>query len=292
MTSEGEARISVVMVSWHTGPVLVQAIEAALSAHDVDELVLVNHGNPAERVEYLEEVAASDPRFILIHSGGNLGFAKGCNIGAKAAAGRHLLFLNPDAILGDGVAARLARTGSRYGEPWLVGARLLSRNGREQRGARRGELTLTSAFLGFTGLWRLFPGAAIHREHEPLPEEAIEVPCVSGAALMMSKAGYEGVGGFDEAYFLHVEDIDLCRRVREAGGSVVFDPQANIVHFGGSSQASALFVARHKVRGFIRYFWRFASPGKRVAVVALAPFFWAAIMGRAALTSARRRAKA
>lgn len=289
MTSEGQARISVVMVSWHSGPVLVQAIKAVLGAHDVNELVLVNHGNPAERVEYLEDLAAAEPRLMLIHTGGNRGFSKGCNIGGRAASGRYLLFLNPDAILTPGIAARMASTGQSHVEPWIVGARLLNDDGREQRGARRGELTLTSAFLGFTGLWRLFPGAgAIHREHEPLPEQPVEMPCVSGAAMMMSKAGFEAVGGFDEAYFLHVEDIDLCRRVRDAGGTVVFDPHADIVHFGGSSRASALFVASHKVRGFIRYFWRFASPAKRVAVLALAPFFWVAIMGRAALIVARR----
>lgn len=289
MAEREKAKISVVMVSWHTGPVLFDAIHAVLRAPDVHELVLVNHGNPAPAVEALDAAAARHERFTLIHSGGNLGYSKGCNIGAKAATGTHLFFLNPDAILVPGTAARMAETASGLEEPWVVGARILDREGQEQRGARRGDLSLSSAFLGFTGLARFIPGVRnVHREHEPVPEQPVDTPCVSGAALMMARESYHAIGGFDEEYFLHVEDIDLCHRVRRQGGRVVFDPRAELVHYGSTSKESIFFVERHKANGLLRYFWRYASPAGRFGVALTAPFLWLALMGRAVLIAARR----
>ncbi|TGY90500.1 glycosyltransferase family 2 protein [Marinicauda algicola] len=289
MRSRGQTKISVVMVSWHTGPVLFDAIRAALQAPDVHELILVNHGNPADVVERLETLADEQERFLLIHSGGNLGYSKGCNIGARIARGTHLLFLNPDAILVPGAAARMAETAQGLADPWVVGARILDRDGREQRGGRRGDLSLVSAFLGFTGLSRFVPGVRdIHREREPVPAIPVDTPCVSGAALMMSRTGYDSIGGFDETYFLHVEDIDLCRRVRQAGGRVLFDPHAELVHYGSTSHASIFFVERHKAHGLVRYFWRYASPVGRIGVALAVPVLWLALMSRAFLIAARR----
>ncbi|WP_375284861.1 glycosyltransferase family 2 protein [Marinicauda pacifica] len=288
-TSGETISISVVMVSWHSGPVLFESLNAALAAADVDEVILVNHGNPAVDVETLEALDTREARLTLIHSGGNLGFSKGCNIGAKAARGTHLLFINPDAVLSPGTAQRMARTGAGLTMPWIVGARILDRDGHEQRGGRRGELSLASTFISFTGLSRLVPGwRDIHRENEPLPDRPAEMPCVSGAALMMSRAGFEQVGGFDERYFLHVEDVELCRRVRDAGGQVVFDPGAELVHYGSTSRASIFFVERHKFDGLIRYFWDYSGPLERVGVALAAPFVWLALMSRAALIARRR----
>ena len=282
--------ISVIMVSWYSGPVLFEAITAALNAPDIHELVLVNHGNTAVDVERLEALAEVESRLKLIHSGGNLGFSRGCNIGAEEATGTHLLFLNPDAILQPGVASRLAYTGSlQSAEPWIVGARLLHPDGREQRGARRGHFNLMNTLMVFSGFGKLigFHGR-LHREDEPLPPEPEDMPTVSGAAMMLSRTGFDQLGGFDESYFLHVEDIDICRRAREMGGLVVFDPLAELVHYGGTSDVGKLFVEWEKAKGLLRYFWRYSSTGGRAALIALAPFLCGAMMSRAAWYAIQR----
>lgn len=275
--------ISVIMVSWHSGPVLLDALKAALNCSDVEQLVLVNHGNPAEMVEQLETLDQTQPRLTLIHSGGNLGFSRGCNIGAAAARGTHLLFLNPDAILTEGVASRLVATGRGLAEPSIIGARLLHPDGREQRGGRRGHFNLANTLIGFSGLGRLvgFHGK-LHLEDEPLPENPQSIPTVSGAAMMLSRPGFDQLGGFDEAYFLHVEDIDICRRAREAGGVVIFDPSAELIHLGGTSNVGKMFVEWEKAKGLVRYFWRFSSPIGRAALVAVTPLLFTAMMSRAA----------
>ncbi len=284
------------MVSWRTGPALDAALRAALAAPDVDEVVLVNHGNPPSVEARLDALAADEPKLQLIHSGANLGFAAGCNLGAGVARGDRLFFLNPDTVLPPGAAARLAETGELQPSPWIVGARVVHPDGREQRGGRRGLLTPVSALTTFTGLSRL-PGMKrllpdIHREHEPLPPEDVAMPVVSGAAFMIDRKGYERLGGFDEGYFLHVEDVDLCRRAAEAGGSVRFEPRAEVVHLGSTSRVSVFRVEAHKAAGLVRYFWlHYPAAPARILTAAGAPAIYAAVLARAAAIKVRDRVR-
>tara|TARA_R110002072_G_scaffold103790_3_gene227676 strand:+ start:723 stop:1574 length:852 start_codon:yes stop_codon:yes gene_type:complete len=283
------------MVSWYTGPSLAESVEAVLAAPTVDEFVLVNHGNPEPVNEWLRERAAGNDKLTLMETRANLGFGKGCNLGADAATGDILFFLNPDAIPQPGAVRQMVETGTAQSGLWLVGALIAGPDGIEQRGARRGELTHWTAFVGFLGLKRLKPvfGSAfrdIHRENEPLPDTAEPVPVTSGAAMMMPRDGFLAMGGFDEDYFLHVEDIDLCRRVRETGGVVLFEPRARVLHYGSTSKASRLKVELSKARGLVHYFWKFyPSLLGRFATCILSPFIAGGLMARAVLLSVIRR---
>lgn len=280
------ARLSVVTVAWQTGPHLLESVAAILDAPGVDEFVLVNHGNPPELISALRTMAANTDKFVLIETGANLGFAKGCNIGARRTNGDYVLFLNPDAVLAPGVASRLKASAAKLeDEPiWAIGARITNADGTEQRGGRRGELTPMSALSTFFALDRFLPGMRnLHYETQPLSDEMIPMPVVSGAALMMRRTDFLAIGGFDERYFLHVEDIDLCRNIRQRGGSVWFEPRASIKHYGGTSQTSPLFVESHKGLGFVKYFWKYyPGPLQRLMTMALIGPIFAALWGRAA----------
>jgi len=289
--------ISVIMVSWHTGPSLFEAIEAVFAAPDIDELILLDNGNPKRVRQELEAIFEDRDDARLLAGQGNVGFARACNLGARAARGDVVLFLNPDALIKPGVAAMLAQAGmSRGRDVWLAGARLLNPDGTEQRGARRGMLTPQAALIGYSGLYRLerFHPAFrnIHRESETLPEEPVPTPVVSGAAMAMPRRQFLKLGGFDERYFLHVEDIDLCRRVAEADGVVIFHPHAEVMHYGSTSRAALLKVEWAKSKGFIHYFWKFArTPWGRVKAVIASPFIVAALMGRASVYTVRNMAE-
>jgi GT2 family glycosyltransferase len=101
---------------------------------------------------------------------------------------------------------------------------------------------------------------------------------VSGAFFLMRRDGYEKLGGFDEGYFLHVEDVDLCRRAWEAGGEVIFVPAAGALHYGSTSDAPSAFVTGHKAKSLARYFRKFAKgPLERLAVEAAVPFIGLAL---------------
>ncbi|MGE3141705.1 MAG: glycosyltransferase family 2 protein, partial [Hyphomonadaceae bacterium] len=130
------------------------------------------------------------------------------------------------------------------------------------------------AFASFTGLARLerFAPAlrGIDRRCDPMPAAPTPMPVVSGALMFMARRDFEALGGFDEGYFLHVEDIDLCRRAHEAGGAVIFTPHAGAFHVGASSKAPARLVAWRKARGFHRYFRKFARSWPERAAADLA----------------------
>ncbi len=287
--------VAAVIVSWRTGPLLFKCVEAALSAPDIDEVILVDNGNPRETRARLITTAAARKDFRIVWGQGNVGFSKGCNLGARHARSERLLFLNPDAVIEPGAALRLAEAGESAPRPWIAGGRVLGADGREQRGARRGALTLWSAFVEFAGLTALggvhSAFRTIHYQDDPTPELPSRVSAVSGACLMMRADDFRAIGGFDERYFLHVEDVDLCRTAREHGGAVVFTPQAVVVHEGSTSPASSVKIAWYKGVGFAKYFIKFShcAPSRAVALLAAPVVVVAALLAGVARSTVHKR---
>ncbi len=285
--------VAAVIVSWRTGPRLFQCLESVLSAPDVDEVILVDNGNPRETRNRLLHAAALHKEFRIIWGHGNVGFGAGCNLGARHATSDRLLFLNPDASVTPGVAAELADVGETQMRPWIVGGRVLGLDGREQRGARRGDMTPWSTFVEVSGLrafGRVHPAfRSVHLEDEPAPFGPQTMPTVSGACMMMRADDFHALGGFDEGYFIHVEDVDICRRVRELGGSVAFAPDAVVEHEGATSPASRLRVGWHKGRGFARYFKKFArTPVGQIGYTCLSPLIVLAALAHSVMKPAQR----
>lgn len=249
--------VSVVMVVYMTGEALEQSLACVLADPLVDELVVVDNGSAPAQAERLRALAVQDSRVALISGHGNVGFARGANLGARTARGERLVFLNPDAFLQPGCVAALVREIEDQPVPSIVGGRVLNPDRTEQRGARRGEITPISALLSMSGLARAVPAWGrfeVHWEQDALPDQVAPAPTISGACFCMRREDFDAVQGFDEKYFLHVEDVDLCWRVREAGGRVLFHPKAEVIHIGGASQTSRLKVEFHKGVGLARYF--------------------------------------
>jgi GT2 family glycosyltransferase len=267
--------VSVVVVVYRTGEVLGESIAHVLTDPDVDELILVDNGSSAGEIALMEGAAAKDQRVTVIRGQGNVGFARGANIGAKAAHGEILVVLNPDAFLQTGCVAALRAALKDQPSPCLVGARVLNPDGTEQRGARRGEVTPVTSLLSLTHLSRWIGklrGFEIHHEHDPTPIRRVRVPTVSGACFAIRRYDFFLVGGFDTGYFLHVEDVDLCWRIRQAGGEVLFEPGAQVVHLGSTSLKSPLKVEFWKGVGLARFFRKRADNlARRALAFALTP---------------------
>lgn len=246
--------VSAIVVSYQTGAVLGACLESLAADEAVAEIILVDNGNPDGAVESAAD--GLDKSIRIVTGQGNIGFAAGCNRGAALATGDILLFLNPDAALPAEGAARMVADGAQLSRPWMMGPMLVGADGEEQRGARRAALTPMTALWEATGLARLAPGLFrpfnLHRT--PAPHDLTQYPTLSGACFLMPKTDYYAIGGMDEGYFLHVEDIDFCRRFRNAGGAVWFNPHVRVVHQQGSSESAAREVEAHKTRGLIRYF--------------------------------------
>jgi len=245
---------SVIMVSFHTGAVLDAAITSVLAQTEPVQLCLVDNGNPPEVVRKLEDLVAADPRVHLITGHGNVGFSRGCNLGARAVEGDYLLFLNPDSQLPRDTIPKLKHYTKIIRQPFMIGARLLNRDGKDQRGCRRALLTPKTALIEALHLHRLFPRERLNFHEEPMPIAILPIPAISGAFMFLSRDDFWKINGFDENYFLHVEDLDICLRFRRAGGEIYFAPDIVVTHIGGTSNATKAFIEKHKARGFIRYF--------------------------------------
>ncbi len=286
--------VSVVMVVYFPGEAVKRSLACVLADPDVSELVVVDNGSSADEVAHLNALAASDPRIVVISGQGNVGFARAANLGARRATGDRLVFLNPDAFLQTGCIAELVRAIEDRPVPCVVGGRVLNADRTEQRGGRRGDITPISAMLSLSNLARRVPGwrrFEVHWEDETTPDHVVEVPTISGACFCMRREDFDAVAGFDEGYFLHVEDVDLCWRIRQQGGVVLFHPMAEVIHIGGTSQTSPLKVEFHKGVGLARFFRRRAvSVGQHVAAWLLSPVIVGAALLRPVMWRLRSRA--
>ena len=238
-----------VIVTYHTGDVLWDCLQEAV--RQCDRVVVVSNGNPAE----VERRLAEEGRWDLLSGHGNIGFASAVNRGAEGMGEDHILVLNPDAVMRGDCVARLVEVAKGLPVPAVVGARLVDETGTELRGSRRRALTP----------WTLFRGLNLHRR--PLPSEPLEVGAVSGAAMLLSRESWEALRGFDTHYFLHVEDLDICRRAAKLSGGAVFVPDAEVVHPGSTSDVASWVVETHKYMGLRRYFTRHNPVWGRLVLV-------------------------
>lgn len=251
---------SIIIVTYHTGPALWVCLYRLLQLKGIHEIIVVNNGNETEVELHLRKLEQKHTTLKLLTGQGNVGFATGCNLGVQQASGDYVLLLNPDAILLE--KDTLQQLTSVFENPQiqppagLVGAILRNEDGSEQRASRRNLMTPQNALIEGLGLqhFSLAKGHQLNIEHQPLPTQPAQIPAISGACMMMERERYVQMRGLDENYFLHVEDMDLCRRIHAAGGAVWVQPQVNILHFKSTSNISRLFVERMKTKGFYRYF--------------------------------------
>ena len=277
-------RVGAVIVHYHAGDWLARALDALRPADsDAPAVIIVDNGSEGEDLESL----ATRPGVSVDRPGRNLGFASGVNRGAARLDAELLLILNPDCLLEPGDLLRLVAELDAHPEAALVSGRVVDADGREQRASRR--VLPTPRRVAREMLGR--PGG-IDRSDGPAPEESVEVEAVSGACMLVRSAIFRELGGLDEDYPMHFEDLDLFARIRAAGRSLRWIPDVRIVHAGGVSSArrpAAVAWAKH--RGLLRYLRRHCLHGRRawqlpmLAIPILAHGAWAS--ARAALGARR-----
>ncbi len=255
----GATDLACVMVSYRTGDLLFASLAALFDQSlPPTEVVLVDNGNPPAVEARLDALAETTPALRIVRGQGNVGFASACNLGASLCSSPRLLFLNPDCLLPAGALRHLHDEFGQLPAKSLLSPLLVNEDFSEQRGSRRMVLTPWRALVEWTGLYRLAPAhpyfLRFNRLGDPLPLATHPVDVTSGAAMLLERSLFEELGGFDERYFLHVEDIDLCVTLRKRNGSAYVAPGVRVMHYGGSSESNPVLVEWHKARGFCRYF--------------------------------------
>jgi GT2 family glycosyltransferase len=191
----------------------------------------------------------------------NYGFAYACNRGSEAGASPYVLFVNPDARIEPDSILRLVSALDRDESAGAVAPRLSDARGRIEHSLRRFP-RLRSTYSQALFLHRLLPRASWVDEvvREPYRYQAAgPTEWVSGACLLVRRKALEDIGGWDEAFFLYGEDVDLCRRLATAGHRILYEPQAVATHVGGVSAPRAQLLAQ-LVRGRLQFVKKHERP--------------------------------
>ncbi len=282
--------ISVIIVNFNAGNGLTDCVGSIISANKTAEIVVVDNASQDDSIKRLKAVFGGLEQLHIIRNAANLGFSRACNIGARRSSAPYLLFLNPDCLIYPDTISSLVQALEKHPDAGVAGGMLLNPDGTEQAGGRRAVPTPWRVLVRISGLFHLkhrypkvFSDFLLHREE--LADHEMEVEATSGACMMMPRKAMEIAGCFDEDYFLHVEDLDCCMRMRENGFKVLFVPGAKVMHRKGvCGRDHPVFVEWHKHRGLVRFYGKYFRrqyPGLLMALVFAG--VWAHFLAVAAL---------
>jgi N-acetylglucosaminyl-diphospho-decaprenol L-rhamnosyltransferase len=182
-----------------------------------------------------ELVRSEYPEVDLIASPSNLGFAAATNRGSREGKAPFLLALNPDTAVTPGALDTVLATMESHPEAAVVGPRLVREDGSLDHAAKRSFPTPTSALGHFTGIGKR-PGADGPLAAYRAPEvQSGPVDSVNGAFMLIRRDAFEAAGGFDEGYWMYMEDLDLSYRLAEAGWVSLYEPAAVVMHIKGGT---------------------------------------------------------
>lgn len=253
--------ISAIIISYNGREFLPECLSTL--THDLQsfqhEIIVVDNGSTDASCSWLRE---SYPDITLIANKTNLGFARGVNIGIAAAHGTHLFILNQDIRIRAGATRALVdrlRSESGLG---MIGPKFVGFDGATQRSARSlptyrhvlyEALLLSRVFPRHWefGSWRM---GWFDHEHEMYVEQPM------GSAMMLPRDVIERVGLFDERFPIFFNDVDFCRRLKDAGYRALYFPRAVIEHYvGGSTRRRPMVMKVESHRSMYRYLAKYAQ---------------------------------
>lgn len=273
--------LSVTICSWNTRDDLRVCLQSLESAHRQLALEVIVWDN-ASADGSPEMVEHEFPRARVFRSDKNLGFGGGHNAAMKEAHGAVLMPLNSDSIVHEGALRELVQFLIDHPDVGIAAPKLLNPDGSLQYSCRRFPTPAAAVFRN-TPLGKLFPNNKYSREYlmqDWAHDEPRDVDWVSGAAFCITRKCYEATGGFDEQFFMYMEDVDLCYRAHQLGFRVVYVPSAVVTHAIGRSTD---IVANKMIEQFHRsmmifyrknYLPRVSWILRPFAIIAAAIFLW------------------
>ena len=255
-------KLSIVIICWNDLRVIRDCLRSIYEGtHRTDFEVIVSDNNSIDGST--EFIRKNYPSVRVVENGANLGFARGNNAGINASRGEYVLILNPDTIIHDGSLDTLVAFADRHPEGGAFGCRVLNPDGTYQVSARLFP-TIKRYWISALYLAKLAKFCPLFT-YEEYPhwhgQTEREVDWQSGCCVMFRGDLLKRLRGFDEQFFYHFEEVDLCRRVWNAGFPILFTPEAVITHLGG--QSVGRFPIRFEIekhRSRYRYFYKHFGP--------------------------------
>lgn len=258
-------KVSCIIVNWnlkYLPRLCVEALERSKTNFPF-EIIVVDNDSKDESLQYLEQVE-NQKKIRLVRAGANLGYGRANNLGASQANGEYILILNPDVSVEPDTLQKMADFMDAHADIGILGPQLYFFNGQIQDSCRRfmnpSDLLIKRTPLGRFKYFKKRMDSYTMANSDHSRTQAVDL--VTGACFMARADAFKKIGGFDERYFLFMEDADLCRKTWEAGLKVVYFPEARALHYhkrlsGGS------FLGLLKQRVFWihvasagKYFWK------------------------------------
>lgn len=263
-------KLSIVILCWNDRKVIADCLRSIFDhTHSTEfEVIVSDNGSTDGSVEFIR---TSYPSVQVIENGRNLRFAKANNVGIRASRGQYVLILNPDTIIHENTLDTMVTLADRQPEAGAFGCRVLNSDGSYQVSAR--------PFASFRGEWiTAFYLRVLGRVNEWFAADNYvgwngktqrEVAWVSGCFILVRGELLKSLGGFDEQFFYYYEDMDLCRRIWQAGYPILYIPDAVITHLGGQSTKNRFpplaFVLDSQVTRYLYYYKYYGRRGVRRA---------------------------
>lgn len=252
--------LSVVIVNYNVKYFLEQclhSVQKSAAGIEVEIIVLDNQSTDGS-LEYLKP---RFPKANFIENETNLGFARACNKGLELARGQYVLFLNPDTLLSENTLEVCLRFFQFQKDAGAIGVKMLDGSGKFLKESKRSFPSPITSFYKLFGLARIFPKSKIFNRYYAGyldKNKNHEVDVLAGAFMMIRKEVLDRIGGFDEAFFMYGEDIDLSYRIQKTGYKNYYLAETEIIHFKGESTrrgslnyvrmfytAMSIFVKKH-----------------------------------------------
>jgi hypothetical protein len=261
---------SIIIVSWNVETILQDCLDSILSAtvavntpdgdKPVVEIIVVDSASQDNTVQMVRD---NYPQVRLLPQDDNIGFTRGNNIGLEEATGRYLFLLNPDTEVIGGAINQMIAYLDAHPQTGIVGPHTLNTDGSTQSSRRRFPTKLT-AFFESTWLQGFAPRSLLDEFYitQPPDDAVIPVDWVQGSALMARREVYDDIGGLDAGFVMYSEELDWCKRAKDAGWQVVYLGTAQITHHGGKSSEQAstrkhIWFQQSKIRYFRKHHGRF-----------------------------------
>ncbi|TAG08206.1 MAG: glycosyltransferase family 2 protein [Sphingobacteriia bacterium] len=232
-----ELQLSVIIVNYRAYNYLALclfSVELAARGLACEIWVVDNESDPLQLLPLQQHF----PKVNWLINSENIGFAKANNQAILLSKGEYILFLNPDTMLPENTFKQGLQYLSKHIGVGAIGVQMINLSGQFLPESKRAFPSLWASFTKLTGLWRVFPGSSF-LNHYALGEmgktgiHAIEV--LAGAFMMVRATLVKSLGGFDEQFFMYGEDIDLSKRITDAGYSIHYLGCLKIIHCKGAS---------------------------------------------------------
>ena len=257
-----------IVVNFNAGSWLERSVESILASDCPLDLYVVDNASTDDSFNRIKRFAAQHNNLHLIENADNQGFAKANNIVLNTTNADYYALINPDCLVSEEAIRFLVERMKEDQQIGLAGVKILNQDGSPQKTSRRRFPTPENTFARMFGLNRLFKNKTRfadfdYGDEQEQDEQAVDdnkqyVEAISGAFMMVSRDALNQVGGLDEGYFMHCEDLDWCKRFWLHGFKVAYFKDVTVTHIKGeSAQTRPYRVNWYLHKGMLRFYRKF-----------------------------------